>query len=159
MTEIFWISCSFTVLVIALYKPVKAGILSLLDQNIDKVVRALREAEALRQEAVRGLQEVEVRLAELNEYSKSAIVRAEEEAAVIITEAKEAAKAETKRLVELTMQNFESKKASLLDQIKEQVVLKAINVVSEKYQEEGASDVEYALIDSALGRGGKKTKH
>mgnify|MGYP000365367934 CR=1 FL=1 len=159
ITEGFWVTVAFFVLIFAIFKPVKGAIFKGLDAYANDIKATLKEAQDLKDEASESLKAAKKELEDSKRLADEVVERSEEESKAIIKNAKKEAELEASKQVDLILSNFETRKKQMIADIKEQAAAKAIEQVAAKITEDlEESELEAALIDASLDSF-KHTKH
>ncbi len=134
-TELFWLLASITTLLALVYKPVREMILKTVDDKIIKIEKDLEEAHRLKSEAYEHLMVTRDHYQESLDRYQDLLVKAREEAELIIDQAK------------LRVMDVASKGESLLKEYEQQQMHRTIETFKQEVIVSVLSIVETELLD------------
>lgn len=147
----FWMLLSFSIVLFILKKFAWKPILGFLKAREDSIDQALKSAETARQEISRLKADNEKVLAEARQEREKMLREAREMQEKIIGDAKKQASVESAKLIENARTAIQSEKASMMTEIRQQVVQLSMDVAEKVVREHLSTDEKHkALVDKLV---------
>ena len=158
INEQFIAALAFIVFVPLVYKFAKKAILTILDDRTSNVIKSLQESERIYNEAQTLLNEAKAKYDEAEATIKLMIEQAENEAVLLIQEAKTQAENITKKKTELFLARISQQEKQLIEDVKNSAIQLAMDKVEESLITEIDRDTQLNLIEDGL-KQAKKLMH
>lgn len=148
---IFWMTISFIVLLIILGKYAWKPILKALENRENSIQKSLDEAKNAREEMAKLTSQNEQILKEARMEREAILKEAREIKDKIINDAKDAATAESNKIIQSTKETINAERISAINQIKSEVADLSVDIAKKVLQKELSSPEEQKkLIDSLV---------
>lgn len=148
---IFWMTISFIVLLIILGKYAWKPILKALENRENSIQKSLDEAKNAREAMAKLTSQNEQILKEARMEREAILKEAREIKDKIINDAKDAATAESNKIIQSAKETINAERISAINQIKSQVADLSVNIAKKVLQKELSSPEEQKkLIDSLV---------
>lgn len=147
---IFWEIVSFGILLWVLYKYAFPPILETLETRERKIRESLEQAERLRVEAERRMQEYEAKLTVASRDAEAVLIQAKERAQRLLDENEQRLVAEAERVKADAAREIDQERRKAIQEIRSQATDLAL-LVAEKVVERSLTDADHRrLADEAL---------
>ena len=147
---IFWEIVSFGILLWVLYKYAFPPILETMETRERKIRESLEQAERLRIEAERRMQEYEAKLAIASRDAEAVLIQAKERAQRLLDENEQRLVAEAERVKADAAREIDQERRKAIQEIRNQATDLAL-LVAEKVVERSLTDADHRrLADEAL---------
>jgi F-type H+-transporting ATPase subunit b len=147
---IFWEIVSFGILLWVLYKYAFPPILETLETRERKIRESLEQAERLRVEAERRMQEYEAKLTVASRDAEAVLIQAKERAQRLLDENEQRLVAEAERVKADAAREIDQERRKAIQEIRNQATDLAL-LVAEKVVERSLTDADHRrLADEAL---------
>lgn len=147
---IFWEIVSFGILLWVLYKYAFPPILETLETRERKIRESLEQAERLRVEAERRMQEYEAKLTIASRDAEAVLIQAKERAQRLLDENEQRLVAEAERVKSDAAREIDQERRKAIQEIRSQATDLAL-LVAEKVVERSLTDADHRrLADEAL---------
>jgi F-type H+-transporting ATPase subunit b len=150
MSESAIVALSLLVFIGLLYKPVKKGIISALDNYAAEAIRSLDDAQAMFNEAENLVNDAKEELIEAKITAKEIVARAHKEAADLLAEAKSEAERITTKRAEIAMARITQQEQQIMDELKQEAIALAMRNVHTNLIKELDSKAQLSLIENGL---------
>lgn len=148
---IFWMTISFIVLLIILGKYAWKPILKVLENRENSIQKSLDEAKNAREEMAKLTSQNEQILKEARMEREAILKEAREIKDKIINDAKDAATAESNKIIQSAKETINAERISAINQIKSEVADLSVDIAKKVLQKELSSPEEQKkLIDSLV---------
>lgn len=148
---IFWMTISFIVLLIILGKYAWKPILKALENRENSIQKSLDEAKNAREAMAKLTSQNEQILKEARMEREAILKEAREIKDKIINDAKDAATAESNKIIQSAKETINAERISAINQIKSEVADLSVNIAKKVLQKELSSPEEQKkLIDSLV---------
>ncbi len=148
---LIWMTLSFSIALFILTKFAWKPIMAFLKARENTIENALKAAESAKEEMTKLKKDNEKIIAEAKLQREVIIKEARELKESIINEAKAKAVEEARRIVELANEATRNERASVINEIKQQIALLSIQVAEKLLQEKLVNDTEQKdLIDKLV---------
>lgn len=148
---IFWMTISFIVLLIILGKYAWKPILKALENRENSIQKSLDEAKNAREEMAKLTSQNEQILKEARMEREAILKEAREIKDKIINDAKDAATAESNKIIQSAKETINAERISAINQIKNEVADLSVDIAKKVLQKELSSPEEQKkLIDSLV---------
>ncbi|MCX8677853.1 MULTISPECIES: F0F1 ATP synthase subunit B [unclassified Apibacter] len=148
---IFWMTISFIVLLIILGKYAWKPILKALENRENSIQKSLDEAKNAREEMAKLTSQNEQILKEARMEREAILKEAREIKDKIINDAKDAATAESNKIIQSAKETINAERISAINQIKSEVADLSVDIAKKVLQKELSSPEEQKkLIDSLV---------
>lgn len=148
---IFWMTISFIVLLIILGKYAWKPILKALENRENSIQKSLDEAKNAREEMAKSTSQNEQILKEARMEREAILKEAREIKDKIINDAKDAATAESNKIIQSAKETINAERISAINQIKSEVADLSVDIAKKVLQKELSSPEEQKkLIDSLV---------
>lgn len=135
--EVFWLSVSFILFIVLVYKPTKKYVLDLLDDKIGSIARNLKEAEELYEKAQDKLEKLHSEHDSILGSKKEIIQKAQDDAINIIKDAEAKSRELIKQFDHIAKQRIEALKGEFIKETKRTILSEALenvkNDLNKKY--------------------------
>lgn len=146
----FWVAVAFVVLVILLFKPVRAKMLDGLDAKIAEIRREVEEAERLREEAQSLLASYQRQQRQAIQEAENIIARAKADAERHRAEGEEAIKEAIRRQEEQAREKIAQAEAAAIQEVRGMAVDLAITAAEKLLSDRLAGDEGGRLVDRSI---------
>jgi F-type H+-transporting ATPase subunit b len=147
---IFWEVVSFGILLWVLYKYAFPPLLETLETRERKIRESLEQAERLRVEAERRMQEYEAKLTVASRDAEAVLIQAKERAQSLLDENEQRLTAEAERVKADAAREIDQERRKAIQEIRNQATDLAL-LVAEKIVERSLTDADHRrLADEAL---------
>lgn len=147
---IFWEIVSFSILLWVLYKYAFPPLLETLETRERKIRESLEQAERLRVEAERRMQEYEAKLTVASRDAEAVLIQAKERAQRLLDENEQRLVAEAERVKADAAREIDQERRKAIQEIRKQATDLAL-LVAEKVVERSLTDADHRrLADEAL---------
>ena len=148
--ESLWVAAGFFVFVVLVWRKAGTAISSVLDERSEKISNELREAAALRDEALEELQTYQRLNQEAAEEAKSILQSAEATAQRIRETAEKQAIAAVKRREQQAEAKIKAAEASLVLELRERAAALAVATATEIITDKLDEKASLVLVDNAV---------
>ena len=147
--ESVWVAVGFVVFVALVWRKVGAALSSMLDERSEKIRSELKEASALRDEALEELQTYKRLHREAAEEAKTILQSAEATAQRIRETAENKTIAAIKRREQQANAKIKAAEASMLSELQERAAILAVATANEIITSKLDKEASLALVDNA----------
>ncbi|MCE2993856.1 MAG: hypothetical protein ACK5AV_01350 [Alphaproteobacteria bacterium] len=148
LNETLVIACAFILFIVFTYKPVKAFILSALDQKIADTIKQVEEAKLLKKDATKVFQDAQDKLEEAENIASQMISNAKKKSEEILHNVEKEVTELAAKKTESSMQRILLQEKKVLEEIKVEAVELAMSYVEQALIDELDKSAQLALIES-----------
>jgi F-type H+-transporting ATPase subunit b len=148
LNETLVIAFAFILFIVFTYKPVKAFILSALDQKIADTIKQVEEAKLLKKDATKVFQDAQDKLEEAENIASQMISNAKKKAEEILHNVEKEVTELAAKKTESSMQRILLQEKKVLEEIKVEAVELAMSYVEQALIDELDKSAQLALIES-----------
>ncbi|MFN8832337.1 MAG: hypothetical protein ACK5WS_00850 [Alphaproteobacteria bacterium] len=148
LNETLVIACAFILFIVFTYKPVKAFILSALDQKIADTIKQVEEAKLLKKDATKEFQDAQDKLEESENIASQMISHAKKKSEEILHNVEKEVTELAAKKTESSMQRILLQEKKVLEEIKVEAVELAMSYVEQALIDELDKSAQLALIES-----------
>lgn len=148
LNETLIVASAFVLFIVFTYRPVKAFILSALDQKIADTIKQVEEAKNLKQDAEKVFEDAQSKLAEAEDIASQMISNAKKKAEEILHNVEKEVTELAAKKTESSMQRILLQEKKVLEEIKVEAVELAMSYVEQALIDELDKNAQLALIEN-----------
>lgn len=148
--EQFYVAVVTVIFFAATFKPMKRGLLNMLDGRIEGIKKNLAEAERLKLEATKLLKEAEAKLAKSEKDAKQIIEHANSEAKTILDNAKKKLEKDIELRKKMALQKIQSFEEKAVDELKKSISAITVEVAAKAIDDAGNDNNFKKLVTSSI---------
>jgi F-type H+-transporting ATPase subunit b len=156
LNETVVVALAFATFIPLVYKPAKNAILNMLDNYTADTIKNIEHAKHMYEQAKHMHDEITKKYNEAEQNAKAIISKANEEANLILAEAKREVEKITAKKTELALARINQQEKHIMEQLKDSIVEQALTNVNEMIAKELDSNAQLSLIDESIKKISKK---